>query len=79
MKKKEKVINELIEYLNQGDEDKFIEKTKLYKKYFLDQHLLLHSASQNTNVTKRILDYKVNKNEFFTQLVLIMITLIVFI
>ena len=71
MKKKEKVINELIECLNQGDEDQFIEKTKLYKKYFLDQHLLLHSASQNTNVTKKILDYKINKNEFFTQLQII--------
>ena len=35
MKKKEKVINELIECLNQGDEDQFIQKTKLYKKYFL--------------------------------------------
>ena len=68
MKKREQVIKELIECLNQGDDNKFNKKTKLYKKYFLDQHLLLNSSSQNIYVLKKILDYKVNKNEFFTQL-----------
>lgn len=68
MKKREQVIKELIECLNQGNDDEFNKKIILYEKYFSDQHLLLNSSFQNIHVIKKILDYKVNKNEFFTQL-----------